>query len=76
MQTWNPKSKSEQHAPSAVELMTLAKSIVEEFFHIPIGVTEDLVMDLAEGLESIIQTYTTFVASCGENELITDHYSF
>ena len=66
LQTWNPKSKSEPYAQSAVELMKLAKTIVEEFFEIPIGITEDLVLDLAEGLENLFQEYTAFVASCGK----------
>ncbi|XP_028769572.1 protein unc-13 homolog [Neltuma alba] len=68
IETWNPKSKSEQHALSAVELMNLAKATVEEFFKIPIGITEDLVLDLAEGVESIVQNYTSFVAACGSKQ--------
>uniref|UniRef100_A0A803Q4I6 MHD1 domain-containing protein n=1 Tax=Cannabis sativa TaxID=3483 RepID=A0A803Q4I6_CANSA len=63
-ETWNPKSKSEPYAQSAVELTRLAKETVEEFFEIPIGITEDLVQDLADGLENLFQDYTTFVASC------------
>lgn len=47
--------------------MKQAKETVEEFFEIPIGVTEDLVQDLAAGLEHIFQDYITFVASCGNN---------
>ncbi|KAH0930253.1 hypothetical protein HID58_015980 [Brassica napus] len=64
-ETWNPKSKSEPYAQSAGELMKLAKEIIDEFFEIPIGITEDLVHDLVEGLEQLFQEYTTFVASCG-----------
>ena len=67
LQTWNPKSKSEPYAQSAVELMRLAKETVNNFFGIPIGITDDLILDLAEGLEQLVQEYTTFVASCGEN---------
>ncbi|CAH2059603.1 unnamed protein product [Thlaspi arvense] len=67
-ETWNPKSKSEPYAQSAGELMKLAKDIIDEFFEIPIGITEDLVHDLAEGLEQIFQEYTTFVASCGSRQ--------
>ncbi|KAF4364808.1 hypothetical protein G4B88_025527 [Cannabis sativa] len=66
--TWNPKSKSEPYAQSAVELTRLAKETVEEFFEIPIGITEDLVQDLADGLENLFQDYTTFVASCGSKQ--------
>lgn len=39
---------------------------MDEFFEIPIGITEDLVQDLADGLENLFQDYTTFVASCGK----------
>lgn len=46
--------------------MKLAKEIIDEFFEIPIGITEDLVHDLVEGLEQLFQEYTTFVASCGK----------
>ncbi|KAK4266192.1 hypothetical protein QN277_027152 [Acacia crassicarpa] len=68
IETWNPKSKSEQHALSAVELIGLAKATVDDFFKIPIGITEDLVIDLAEGVENIVQKYTSFVAACGSKQ--------
>ncbi|KAI4345867.1 hypothetical protein L6164_012955 [Bauhinia variegata] len=67
-ETWNPKSKSEPYAQSAVELMKMAKTTVEEFFEIPIGITEDLVQDLAEGLESLFREYMAFVAACGSKQ--------
>ncbi|KAJ4874017.1 hypothetical protein Rs2_44204 [Raphanus sativus] len=67
-ETWNPKSKSEPYAQSAGELMKLAKDAIAEFFEVPIGITEDLVHDLAEGLEQLFQEYTTFVASCGSKQ--------
>ncbi|CAA7015328.1 unnamed protein product [Microthlaspi erraticum] len=67
-ETWNPKSKSEPYAQSAGELMKLANDTIDEFFEIPIGITEDLVHDLAEGLEQLFQEYTTFVASCGSKQ--------
>lgn len=66
LQTWNPKSKSELYAHSAAELMKLAKTSVEEFFQIPIGITDELVQELADGLESLIRDYIVFVASCGK----------
>lgn len=50
--------------------MKLAKDTIDEFFEIPIGITEDLVHDLAEGLEQLFQEYTTFVASCGKRKNI------
>ncbi|KAL1188808.1 unc-13-like protein [Cardamine amara subsp. amara] len=67
-ETWNPKSKSEPYAQSAGELMKLVNDVVDEFFEIPIGITEDLVHDIAEGLEQLFQEYTTFVASCGSKQ--------
>ncbi|KAJ7979814.1 DUF810 domain-containing protein [Quillaja saponaria] len=67
-ETWNPKSKSEPYAQSVVELMNLSKQSVEEFFQTPIGITEDLVQDIADGLESLFEEYTTFVASCGSKQ--------
>lgn len=68
MQTWNPKSKSEPYAQSAVELMRHAKDTVDDFFEIPIGITDDLVHDLADGLQQLFREYTTFVASCGKKQ--------
>ncbi|KAI5348150.1 PREDICTED: LOW QUALITY PROTEIN uncharacterized [Prunus dulcis] len=67
-ETWNPKSKSEPYAQSAEELMKLAKETVEDFFEIPIGITENIVHDLANGLEHLFKDYTTFVASCGSKQ--------
>ena len=66
LQTWNPKSKTDPYAQSCVELMKLAKETVDDFFEIPIGISDDLVQNLAERLEAIFQDYTTFVASCGK----------
>ncbi|KAK3022515.1 hypothetical protein RJ639_046792 [Escallonia herrerae] len=67
-ETWNPKSKNEPYAQSAVELMKHAKEAVDDFFEIPISITEDLVHDLANGLEHLFRDYTTFVASCGSKQ--------
>ncbi|KAF8388264.1 hypothetical protein HHK36_026930 [Tetracentron sinense] len=64
-ETWNPKSKTEPYAQSAVEIMKLAKETVNDFFEIPIGNFDDLAQDLADGLELLFQEYTSFVASCG-----------
>lgn len=55
--------------------MKLAKDTIDEFFEIPIGITEDLVHDLAEGLEQLFQEYTTFVASCGKQQNQNFFYS-
>ncbi|KAE9612105.1 hypothetical protein Lal_00022264 [Lupinus albus] len=67
-ETWNPKSKSEQFAPSAAELMKLAATTVEECFQVPIPITEDLVQVLADGLEILFQGYIMFVAACGSKQ--------
>ncbi|KAK7315308.1 hypothetical protein VNO77_33848 [Canavalia gladiata] len=67
-EAWNPKSKSEPYAKSVVELMNLAKKIVQEFFEIPIPITEDLVQELVDGLQKIFREYTMFVAACGLKE--------
>ena len=69
LQTWNPKSKTEPYAQSAVELMTHAKETMNAFFKIPLGMSEDLVHDISDGLEHLFRDYTTFVASCGKNHL-------
>jgi len=31
------------------------------------GITEDIVQELADGLESLFQDYMMFVAACGKN---------
>ncbi|GFY82792.1 hypothetical protein Acr_02g0010320 [Actinidia rufa] len=67
-ETWNPKSKTEPYAQSAVELMIHAKETVNAFFEIPLGMSEDLVHDLSDGLEHLFREYTTFVASCGSKQ--------
>ncbi|KAL2921285.1 Protein unc-13-like protein [Bienertia sinuspersici] len=56
-ETWNPKSKAEPFAQSAVELMRVVKQIIDDFFEIPIGLSDDLVQDLADGLERTKQSY-------------------
>ncbi|XP_041001320.1 protein unc-13 homolog [Juglans microcarpa x Juglans regia] len=67
-ETWNPKSKSDPYAQSAVDLMMLAQETANDFFEIPIEISEDSILDLAYGLESQFQDYVTFVASCGSKQ--------
>ncbi|XP_074294164.1 protein unc-13 homolog [Silene latifolia] len=67
-ETWNPKSKAEPFAHSAVELMKIAKQTIDDFFEIPIGLSDDLVQNLADGLERVIREYSSFVASCGTKQ--------
>ncbi|CAI8603034.1 unnamed protein product [Vicia faba] len=67
-ETWNPKSKTELYAQSASELMKLAATTVDEFFQVPIAITEDLVQDLVDGLENLFMDYMKFVAACGSKQ--------
>ncbi|CAH9131089.1 unnamed protein product [Cuscuta epithymum] len=67
-ETWNPKSKNEPYAQSAVELMKQAKEAVDNFFELPISITEDLVHNLAEGMEHVFRDYIAFVESCGSKQ--------
>ncbi|XP_059630120.1 protein unc-13 homolog [Cornus florida] len=67
-ETWNPKSKTEPYAQSAVELMKYVKEIVDDLFEISDGISDELVCDLADGIEHLIRDYTTFVASCGSKQ--------
>lgn len=70
MQTWNPKSKTEPYAQSAVDLMRHAKETVETFFEIPMAISDDLVGDLADGFKHLFKEYVTFVTSCGKKQFI------
>lgn len=54
--------------------MNLAKKIVQEFFQIPIAITEDLVQELADGLQNIFREYTMFVAACGKFSVFINSY--
>ncbi|GER52242.1 hypothetical protein STAS_29680 [Striga asiatica] len=67
-ETWNPKSKTEPYAHSAAELVKFAKEAVQNFFEIPVNVSENLVYDLTDGLEHLFGDYITFVASCGSKQ--------
>lgn len=46
--------------------MKIAKQTIDDFFEIPIGLSDDLVQDLADGLERVIREYSSFVAGCGK----------
>lgn len=71
LQTWNPKSKHEPHAYSAVEIISFAKEAVENFFDIPIPITESSFHYLIDGVQNIFREYIAFVASCGKKHLTT-----
>ena len=49
-----------------MELIKIAKQTIDDFFEIPIGLSDDLVQDLADGLERVIREYSGFVAACGK----------
>ncbi|XP_015691225.2 protein unc-13 homolog [Oryza brachyantha] len=67
-ESWMPRSKNEPYAQSAVELMKVAKATVDEFFGIPVSVRDDMVQDLANGMETIFHEYISFLASCGNKQ--------
>ncbi|WVZ55404.1 LOW QUALITY PROTEIN: hypothetical protein U9M48_006065, partial [Paspalum notatum var. saurae] len=67
-ESWMPKSKGEPYARSAVELMKLAKSAVDEFFGIPVTARDRMVRELADGLGVIFHEYISFLASCGTKQ--------
>lgn len=67
IQTWNPKSKTEPYAHSAGELVAFAKEAIENFFEIPVNISENLFYDFVNGLENIFRDYIAFVASCGKS---------
>ncbi|MED6131608.1 hypothetical protein PIB30_011207 [Stylosanthes scabra] len=67
-ETWNLKSKTEPYAQSAMELMQMTTTTVEEFFQVPIPITEEIVQTLADGLGSLFQEYVMFVAACGTKQ--------
>ncbi|CAN6296604.1 unnamed protein product [Urochloa humidicola] len=67
-ESWIPKSKGDPYARSAVELMKLAKAIVDEFFGIPVTARDGMVHELADGLGATFQEYISFLASCGNKQ--------
>lgn len=50
--------------------MKTVKETAEEFFELPIGITEDLIQDLADALGHLFQDYISFAASCGTQEFL------
>ncbi|CAA6655327.1 unnamed protein product [Spirodela intermedia] len=67
-ETWNPKTKGEAHAHSGVEMVKLARDMVDDFFDTPVGFRDDMVQYLADGLGSLLEDYTAFVVSCGTRQ--------
>ncbi|WOL17465.1 hypothetical protein Cni_G26257 [Canna indica] len=48
-----------------MDLIKLAKVTADEFFEIPVGVRDDMVQDLTDGLEALFRDYITFISACG-----------
>ncbi|KAF6161255.1 hypothetical protein GIB67_009142 [Kingdonia uniflora] len=67
-ETWNLKSKTEPYTQSSVEMLKLAEEAVGDFFEIPIGISDDLFEELADGLESLFQDYISLVSLCGSKQ--------
>ncbi|CAM0870611.1 unnamed protein product [Alopecurus aequalis] len=67
-ESWVARSKNEPYAQSAVELMKLGKSTMDEFFAIPVSARDDMLQDLADGLGAVFQDYIAFLASCGNKQ--------
>ncbi|XP_047319863.1 protein unc-13 homolog [Impatiens glandulifera] len=70
-EAWKPKSKHEPYSQSAVELMKTAKEAVEDFFELPIGISDDLVRNFADALDNLFRDYIAFVANCGSKQSYT-----
>ncbi|GJN25900.1 hypothetical protein PR202_gb13786 [Eleusine coracana subsp. coracana] len=69
-ESWNPGSKSELYAQSAVDLMKLAKVTVDELLEIqvagqPPACREELLQHLVDGIDQLVHQYALLVASCG-----------
>lgn len=48
--------------------MKLAKVTADEFFEIQAsGPREELLQELADGIDNLVQEYTSLVATCGED---------
>lgn len=56
----------EPFAHSGMELVRIAQDAVNTFFENPINIPENLVHDLADGLQAFFQDYASFVSSCGK----------
>ncbi|XP_047938630.1 protein unc-13 homolog [Salvia hispanica] len=67
-ETWNPKSKHEPHAYSAVEVVSFTKEALENFFDISITITEASFHFLIDALQTVLREYIAFVASCGTKQ--------
>ncbi|KAL6844279.1 hypothetical protein ACP4OV_025952 [Aristida adscensionis] len=72
-ESWNPRSKAEPYAQSAVDLMKLAKVTVDELLEIqvagqPPACREELLYHLVDGIDHLVHQYALLLASCGSKE--------
>ncbi|XP_047315048.1 protein unc-13 homolog [Impatiens glandulifera] len=67
-ESWNPISKNEAYAESAMELMKVAKEAIEDFFELPLAISEDLLLNFAKELNILFADYVSFLASCGSKQ--------
>lgn len=68
-ESWNPRSKAEPYAQSAVDLMKLAKVTVDELLEIQVpssSCREEQQQRLVDGIDHLVYQYALLlVASCG-----------
>ncbi|CAO2044374.1 unnamed protein product [Urochloa humidicola] len=69
-ESWNPRSKAEPYAQSAVDLMKLAKVTVDELIEVqvPPACRDELLQRLVDGIDRLVHQYALLVASCGSNK--------
>ncbi|CAN6269908.1 unnamed protein product [Urochloa humidicola] len=69
-ESWNPRSKTEPYAQSAVDLMKLAKVTVDELIEVqvPPGCRDELLQRLVDSIDRLVHQYALLVASCGSNK--------
>ncbi|KAK8456305.1 hypothetical protein SEVIR_3G000600v4 [Setaria viridis] len=70
-ESWNPRSKTEPYAQSAVDLMKLAKVTMDELLEIQVpssSCREELLQCLVDGIDRLVHQYALLVASCGSKE--------
>ncbi|KAJ1273614.1 hypothetical protein BS78_06G295500 [Paspalum vaginatum] len=69
-ESWNPRSRAEPYAQSAVDLMKLAKVTVDELLEIQVAPAcrEELLQRLVDGIDHLVRQYALLVASCGPSK--------
>ncbi|CAL5070974.1 unnamed protein product [Urochloa decumbens] len=66
-ESWNPRSKAEPYAQSAVDLMKLAKVTVDELLELQVSppCRDELQQRLVNGIDQLVQQYALLVACAG-----------